>query len=187
MGASFLLGIAAKKIKTLPLKPAHFALAALVFYGGYIGARAWVRFDLLLGLTDHYTGTSPVRVLLTSGPLGITDWSYVVDGEGEYITGSVSYPKGTPREVSRFPKDYDPQLAEKAMSSDIARFVSGFSPFLYIKTESKDSGSIVSLGDLRSGSAPRIRAEILLDPGGRVVGETYLGYRGQARRGLPVR
>lgn len=122
LGGAWILGLAAARFRGLRLKAVHFALAAALLYGGYIGVRAWVRYDM----------------------------------------ASV--------------------LAEQAMESEIARFIRAFTPFLHISIREAGDGHIVGLGDLRYGTVPRLRAEIVLAADGTVVGESYYGFGRRAER-----
>ncbi len=182
LGGASALGLLASRLRRFALKPAWFGFAALLLYGSYIGGRAWVRYELRSALAEHYAETAGGGILVSSRTSGISDWNFVVDGPGEYITGTVSYPGAAVTEHLRLPKDHDEEAAGRAMTSEIARFVRDFSPVLHIRTEKRGDGYIVSLGDLRYGPSPRLRAEVLLDAAGNVTGEAYLGFGGRFDR-----
>ena len=189
-GGAVLLGLALRlpAAGTLPglrrLKPLHLAAAALLVFGSYVGAKAWVRWELKGTVADRYSALAFGKVSLTSNSPDFFDWYYTVDSPDALIVGSISRSDGTVREAKRFPKDSDPRFVRYAMKSDYARAAAAFSPYVFIRTEKNGAGTLVSFADLRYGPEPRIRAEILVNDRGDVLEEAYLGF-GRSERAKP--
>lgn len=182
-GGAVILGFLVRRFGPARIKPAFIAAAALLAFGGYVGAKALIRFELSAAVRAHYAGLEIERLALTSNSPGLDGWNYSVNAREELIGGTISRCDGRVREAARFRKEEEGPAVSAAKKSDFARAVAAFSPFLLVSTTRKGDEHRVSFADMRNGPVPRVRAEVLVDDRGGILEEAYLGFgRGDTRR-----
>ncbi len=185
-GGAVLAGFLVRRYGPARIRPVFVAAAALLAFGGYVGERARVRYELTEAVRTHYAGLGIERIALTSNSQGLDEWNYSMDASGELIGGTISRSDGAVREAARFRKEGESRAVSTAMKSDFARAAAAFSPFLRVSTTRNGDGYRVSFADMRSGPVPRVRAEVVVNDRGDILEEAYLGFgRGDTRRSRP--